>query len=40
MKLKQIPEDFLVKELSNISINNKGEYSICLLEKIIGIHFQ
>ena len=31
--LKQFPEDFIVKEVSNVKINDKGKYSYYLLKK-------
>lgn len=32
-KLKQFPEDFIVKEISNLSFKDLGKYAICLLKK-------
>ena len=32
-KIKQIPEDFIVKEISNINLENNGQYSYFLLKK-------
>ncbi len=32
--IKQLPEDFIVKEVSNISIENKGQYAYYTLKKI------
>ena len=32
-KIKQIPEDFVVKEISNLNINENGQYSYFLLRK-------
>lgn len=33
MKLKQIPEDFLVKEINNVALKKKGDYCYILLRK-------
>ncbi|MFH1054104.1 MAG: tRNA pseudouridine(13) synthase TruD [Candidatus Woesearchaeota archaeon] len=33
-KLKQIPEDFIVEEINDIKLEEKGEFSIFLLKKI------
>ena len=32
-KIKQIPEDFIVKEINSISPLDSGDYSYCLLKK-------
>ena len=32
-KIKQIPEDFIVKEINDIILNNDGKYSYFLLKK-------
>ncbi len=32
-KIKQIPEDFIVKEISNVKIKEKGAFSVYLLKK-------
>ena len=32
-KIKQSPEDFIVKEITNIKIKDSGKYIICLLKK-------
>ena len=32
-KIKQQPEDFIVKEVSNVDVNGKGEYSYFILKK-------
>lgn len=32
-RIKQYPEDFIVKEISNLSLKDSGEYLICLLKK-------
>ncbi len=33
MKIKQIPEDFIVKEISNVKLSNEGKYCIYELKK-------
>lgn len=33
MKIKQVPEDFMVEEIPSIKLKNKGDYSIYLLKK-------
>ena len=32
-KIKQFPEDFIVKEISNVELEDKGNYSYFLLKK-------
>ncbi len=33
-KIKQKPEDFIVKEISNVKLGDKGQYAVFLLKKI------
>ena len=33
-KIKQLPEDFIVKEISNVKIETNGQYAYFLLKKI------
>ena len=32
-KIKSIPEDFIVKEIPNLPLTDRGQYTICLLKK-------